>query len=550
VWNEEYEMKGKELVAEVLKKEGVKQIFGFPLSEIFESAAAVGIRPIIARTERVAINMADGFSRMRAGRDFGVITVQFGPGTENSFGAIAQAYGDNTPILFLPTGNPLGVSSISPNFQASRNFRHITKWCETADSIDRLPQMLQYAFTQLRTGAPGPVLLELPVDVLEAESSWKLDAYQSPRRAAPPADPAYIIDAANALLHAKTPVIMAGQGVLYAQASDELRELAEWTQVPVTTTPNGKSAFPENHPLALGAAGRTRLGTVDHFLNKADLVFGVGTSFTRSFYITPIPGRAKLIQITINPADVSKDYAVSLGLVGDAKAICRQILEHLKSLGGRRNNHGKTIEQVQAVRSAFMEKWTPVLTSSEEPISPYRVVWEILQAVDREKTVITHDAGNPRDQMVPFYETIVAHGYLGWGKSTQLGTGLGLAMGAKLAKPEWLVINVMGEAAFGMVGMDFETATRCGAPVLTIVLKNGVMGGYSKYLPTATERYQITQLSGEYADVAKALGGYSEKITHAADLRSALKRCIGKTQSGQPALLEIGTSEEKRMALP
>ena len=158
------------------------------------------------------------------------------------------------------------------------------------------------------------------------------------------------------------------------------------------------------------------------------------------------------------------------------------------------------------MRRSSSERWLPRLTSDAEPLSPYRVVWELMAAVDRTRTVVTHDAGHPRDQIVPFYETLVPRGYLGWGKSTQLGTGLGLAMGARLARPDWLSVNIMGDAAFGMVGMDIETAVRCRIPILTIVLNNGLMGGYGEYMPQAVERYAAHRLGGDYTALATALG--------------------------------------------
>ncbi len=148
----------------------------------------------------------------------------------------------------------------------------------------------------------------------------------------------------------------------------------------------------------------------------------------------------------------------------------------------------------------------PRLQSDAAPLSPYRIVWELMQAADRTRTVVTHDAGHPRDQIVPFYETLVPRGYLGWGKSTQLGTGLGLAMGAKLARPDWLSVNIMGDAAFGMVGMDFETAVRARLPILTIVMNNGLMGGYGEWMPDAVERDAANRLSGDYAGRRQGAG--------------------------------------------
>ncbi len=172
------------------------------------------------------------------------------------------------------------------------------------------------------------------------------------------------------------------------------------------------------------------------------------------------------------------------------------------------------------------------------------MIWDLMQTVDRTNTIVTHDSGNPRDQMVPFFEAITPGGYIGWGKSTQLGYGLGLIMGAKLAAPEKLAVNVMGDAAFGMAGMDFETAVRERIPILTIILNNSALGGYEKHLPVATDRYGTKFLSGDYAKVAEGLGGYSEKVEDPADIIPAIQRAQEQLAAGKPALLEVITREE------
>jgi thiamine pyrophosphate-dependent acetolactate synthase large subunit-like protein len=191
-----------------------------------------------------------------------------------------------------------------------------------------------------------------------------------------------------------------------------------------------------------------------------------------------------------------------------------------------------------------LEQWMPKLTSNETPINPYRVIWDVAHAVDRSQTIATHDSGNPRDQMLPFYEALVPRGYLGWGKSTQLGTGYGLALGAKLASPEKLVVNVMGDAAFGMIGLDVETAVRERIGVLTILLNNSALGGYEHHLPIATERYRTKFLSGNYTGVAEALGAYAERVEQPAEVVPAIKRARDITTSGRPAVLEVITREE------
>ncbi len=539
-------MKGVDVIAKVLKTEGVEYLTCFPHSEIIDSCAAVGIRPILARQERTALHIADGYSRMNDGHKIGVTTVQYGPGSENAFGAVAQTFADASPVLYLPTGYPRDQRSVVPNFDASLNLKHITKSAETVMSVGRIPQMMQHAFAQLRNGKPGVVMIETPQDVLHEDSGNASLDYTPPRRSAAQPDPGDMAGVLDSLLAAKAPIIVAGQGVFYAQACDELKELAELLQVPVMTTLNAKSAFPENHPLALGTGALSRPATVTHFLAKADLVLGIGTSFTRSDYITAIPDGKTMAQITNSEADIGKDYPISFGAVGDAKMALSQLIAGARERlgdGGRAGDDG-VAKEVKSVRDEFMAQWMPRLTATDEPISPYRVVWDLMSVVDRTKTVVTHDAGNPRDQTTLFYEAIVPHGYIGWGKTTQLGAGLGLAMGAKLARPDWLSVNIMGDAAFGMTGMEVETAVRCRLPVLTIVFKNSVMGGYTGHLPVASDKFDIHKLSGDYAKVGEALGAYGETVEKVDDLVPALRRGIDHVAAGQTAVIEVVTAEE------
>jgi thiamine pyrophosphate-dependent acetolactate synthase large subunit-like protein len=545
-------MTGAQIVARILKQQGMKHIIGFPSSDLFDAAAELDIPPVIARTQRVAVNLAEGHARTSAGRDLTVVTVQYGPGAESAFGGIAQAYNDRAPILFLPTGYPRGSEAVAPNFESRRNFQHVTKWCESAMRIEDLPQLLHSAISRVRNGPPAPVLLELPVDLLAESHEPDPCVYRDVRRAQPQADAREIDEIVTTLLAAEYPVILAGQGVLGAQASHELTELAELVNVPVMTTPNAKSAFSERHSLSLGTAGRARPATVDRFIQRADVILALGTSLTRSYYILPIPDGKTLMQVSIDEADLGKDYPIALGVIGDCKSVLRQIIERVKqdpALLHRRAEAGRALtHEIATVRREFMDKWMPFLNSDSTPISPYRVVWEVMQALDRERSIVTHDAGNPRDQFSPFYDAATPGSYLGWGKTTQLGSSLGFALGAKLARPEATVVNIMGEAAFGMVGIDFETAVRCSLPILTIVMRNHVLGGYAASMPVASRKYRANQMSGEYAPIARALGGHGECVIDPAQLRAALLRCLATVQDGRAALLEVVTHEEGRLA--
>lgn len=545
-------MTGAQVVAAILKQQGMKHVIGFPSSGLFDAAAELDIPPVIARTPRVAVNIAEGHARTTASDDLTVVTVQYGPGAESAFAGVAQAWNDRAPILFLPTGYPRGSEAIAPNFEACRNFRHITKWCESVTRIEDLPQLLYSAISRVKNGPPAPVLLEIPVDVLAQQYESELPVHPQVRRARPQADAAEVNEIVETLLKARHPVILAGQGVLNAHASKELVEFAELVNIPVMTTPNAKSAISERHPLALGTAGRARPETVDHFIERADVVLALGSSLTRSYYIRSVPSGKQVLQVSIDPNDLGKEYPVALGVVGDCRSVLRQLLARVAEapalLARRVELGGELKREIASHRRAFLDRWMPLMTASSTPISPYRVVWEIMQVLEREKAIVTHDAGNPRDQFIPFYDVTEPRGYLGWGKTTQLGSSLGFAIGAKLARPDATVAAVMGESAFGMVAIDFETAVRCKLPVLAVVLRNHVLGGYAASMPVASKKYQANCVSGEYAPIARALGGHGECVVDAEQLHDALLRCVATVREGQAALLEVVTHEESRLA--
>ncbi len=542
-------MNGADLIVGILKKEGIEYIPAFPHSDIIDAAARGGIRPIIVRQERHALHIADGYVRMNAGRKLCCTTVQYGPGSENAIGAVAQCYADNVPVLHIPGGYKRAEQGIAPNINIARTLQGITKWSEFVYQSERIPQMMQNAFALLRNGRPGPVVLEVPHDIFTEEvNPALLEGYRPQRRSAPITNPGEIESLVERMLGAKNPVIVAGQGILYAGASEALAQLAELTQIPVISTLNGKSCFAENHPLALGCAGGSRPDPVIHFLDKADVIVGLGTSFTHSDYITPFPTRGKkLLQLTNWEGDLSKDYPIDFAVIGDARLTIEAMNESIADRAGVTGRE-QVAGDIAELKTAFRYEWRALLESDETPLNPYRVINDIMLNVDRSKTVVTHEAGSPRDQITAFWEAIVPHGYIGWGKTTQLGMSLGLIQGAKLARPDWNAINFMGDAAIGMTGMDFETAVRNEIGITTVVFKNSVMGGYSDYHPDASRQHQIECLGGDYADLAKSLGGYGERVIEPDQIVLALRRALEKNAEGIPALLECITSEESRFA--
>ena len=538
-------MKVVDAVAKVLKAEGVEYLFAYPVNHIIEAAAKLDIRPIIVRQERIGLHMADAMSRMTSGEKIGVFCMQSGPGSENAFGGVAQAYGDSAPIVVLPGGYSRSLTQIQPNFNSALNYRHVTKSCEQVTLPEAVPEAMRRAFTQVRNGRPRPALVEFPSDLFNEEISDSFDPTPVPTVRYGP-DSASIEAAADALLDAECPVIYAGQGVHYAQAWDSLKELAELLAAPVTTSLAGKSAFPEDHALALGSGGRAIPKPVHHFLQKADLIFGIGCSFTRTGFGVRIPDGKRVIHATLDPADINKDVPVESALVGDAGLILDGLVEAVRdrSNGASEERRAAVTGEISAVRTEWLEAWKGKLTSDEVPMTPYRVIWDLLHTVDVENTIITHDAGSPRDQMSPFWQSVAPLTYIGWGKTTQLGYGLGLAMGAKLAKPDHLCVNVWGDAAIGFTGMDFETAVRERIPILSVLFNNFSMAIEIPIMPVSTEKFRSTDISGHYADMAKAFGGYGERVETPDQIIPAIQRGIQKTQEGVPALLEFITAKE------
>ena len=542
-------MQVAQAIAAILKQEGVKFIVGYPVNPIIEAAAEADIRTIIVRQERVGLHMADAVSRLSSGDDIGVFVMQHGPGAENAFGGVAQAYSESVPILVMPAGYTRRLAHYYPNFNSTLNMQHITKSAEPISMGKAAPEVMRRAFWQLRNGRGGPALVEVPLDVFR-EDVGDMNYVPSYKTRTGP-DPEAVASVASVLASAERPVIYAGQGVHYAKAWDELKQLAEDWGIPVTTSLEGKSAFPETHPLSLGSGGRAIPETVHTFLQDADVIFGIGCSFALTGFGVQMPRGKTIIHATLDAKDLNKDVPAQHVMLGDAKLTLQALSGAMASLkaddardamvAARKAEAPSTI---QAMKSKWLSEWMPKLTSESAPISPYRVIWELNRLVDKDNTVITHDAGSPRDQLSPFWESTTPLSYIGWGKTTQLGYGLGLAMGAKLARPEALCINVWGDAAIGFTGMDFETAVRERLPILSILFNNFSMAIELPIMQVATEKYRSTDISGNYAQMAEAFGGYGERVEDPSQIVDALRRGIEATERGQAALIEFITEKE------
>ena len=537
-------MNGADVIAEILKREGTEFLACYPRNPLIEACAAIDIRPILCRQERVGVGMADGFSRIRRGRQNGVFAAQHGPGIENAFPGVAQAFSENVPLLVIPAAFGTERQYIRPTFRAADVFAPVTKWSAMASSVQELPDLMRRAYQAMRSGKPGPVLVEVPNPVFEANFAGTLDYQPVPiARTAP--DPDAVREAARMLLAAKHPVLWAGQGVHYADASEQLAALAEILPAPVVATNPGKSAIPENHPLALGAATRSSPKMFAQFLNGADLVIAIGSSLTKTSFGPAVPSGKTIIHSTNDPGDVNKDYRADLALVGDATLVLEALIAEVGLQRGKGDARARDAlaQEIAAAKREWLAEWAKQLDSDEVPINQYRVIRDLMRTVDRDDTIITHDSGSPREQLIPFWETTAPYSYMGWGKSTQLGYGLGLIMGAKLAAPDKLCINLMGDSSFGMTGLDIETAARNRIATLTIVFNNGIMAAERSVLKISTEKYGALTVGGNYAKVAEGLGVASRRVEEPADIVPAIKGALDVVDGGAPYLLEFIVKE-------
>ena len=546
-------MNGIEYIAQILKQEGVEWMSCFPSNPLISAVARVGIRPVAFRHERGAVMAADGYSRISDRQKFGVCAVQAQAGAENAMGGIAQAYADNIPILVFLGGNNLDRLSVKPNFTAARNYQGWVKQVEAIYTPNQVGDVMRRAFHALRNGTPGPVVVELTADVCGQEVPEAAQTYKSPKIHRQVPEASAIEEAAAALIGAKRPVIWAGQGVMFSGGTDALRELAELIAAPVFCTMPGKSAFDERHPLALGAGSGTTTGPANEWLTGSDVMLALGTSLTRSPYAQKIKPGKTIIHNTNNADELNKDEAADIGLVGDTKLTIQALIACINAkTGGRGVGERSRIQaEVAAAKAAWMAKWTPALSDDSEPISYYRVIQALNDTLDPENSIVTHDAGAPRDTIVPFYTATTPHSYVGWGKTTHLGFGIPLIIGAKMAQPNKFCMNLMGDGAFGMSGTDIETAARSGAAITTVLLNNSAMATYSG--PTqgtigkeAREEYGVSTMHGDYAKIAEGMGAVGLRVTKAAELGPALRQAQKLNAEGRTVLIDVRANVEDR----
>ena len=532
-------IKAENGLARILKAEGIPWVSCYPTSNVNNALGEEGVPILMMGEERFAVAVADAFSRVTCGKQIGVCTVMASlnaAGIQMAFGAIAQAWEDSSPLLVMAEGLGRGASRHT-HFDMPEAFRSVTKWVGEVDRAELIPDYLRRAFTHLRSGRPGPVLLLVPRDLGEYDDAEHPYSPVKGWRSGP--DPDDVRSAARVLLDAKHPLLFVGEGVLYADATAELRELAELAQVPVLTTLKAKGAFPENHPLSVGVRG----SHAEHFLRQADVLFSVGASLFPNRFSHAIPDADKktIVQCTVDTLDINRSYETSHAVIGDAKLTLAALVQEISARGARKNP--AVLEEIKTAKAAFLAKFRPWMESTETPINPYRVFGDLMKVLDPKNSFVTADSGNTRDQTSTVYETHIPRGYLGWGNVSTLGFSLAGAVAAKLAYPGRQCVHVTGDAGVCYMMGNFEAVARYKIGITTIHINNGGYSGYGPGFWGAGHDPYTWKVSDHesacMANMARAVGFHAEDVSQPAEIIPALKRAFDENAKGRPAFVEF-----------
>lgn len=530
-------------IARILEKEKVAFVSLFPSCKINNAIGDEGKIPLLMmREERFAVAVADAFSRLSDGKQFGVCTLQGGvncPGFQFGIPAITQAFEDSSPVLCLTDAVNPGDTENS-HYSIDRVAANFTRWTSTIPLARRVPEFMARAYTFLKTGRPGPVLLQLPTSLGDYDE--ELYPYKPVKGWRSQADPDDVKATVKALLKAKKPILYVGDGVFYGDACLDLLEFVELSQIPVICTLKAKSAFPENHPLSIGVRGEP----AEHFLNTCDLILAIGSSLSpnRFSHKIPDPEGKTIIQCTIDNADLNKSYQLAGALLGDAKLVLNQLIEEFsRQTGGGVKANPELLDEIRGLKARLAEKYRAAMTSSDKPINPFRVYAELQRILDPKESFLTAESGSPRDQLSTIYEAVAPHSYLGWGNISTLGFSLAGVIASKILHPGRPAVAVTGDAGLSYMMGNFEPAVRYQWGVTIIHINNSGFAGYGKGpWGAGQEPYTADVLTSDRCHLAKSMesfGMHAQRVTEADEIGPAIRRALAANERKVPAYIEV-----------
>jgi acetolactate synthase-1/2/3 large subunit len=554
---------GGQMIINYLIKEGVPYLFGIAGHGVLGLLDAGydyrdRIKLVKVRHEEVAGFMADGYYRI-AHRPVATFTSS-GPGSINLLIALAEAMSDSVPFLSL-TGNVATTQFNSGALQETYRqreadfpsvIRHYVKQTFQATRPEMLPKVLALAFKTMLSGRPGPVNIDVPYDVFVETADVELlepAEWTRPVNSQAQGNPTAVAQAVDLLLAAKRPLILAGHGVLLAEAWDELRELAQTLRIPVITSSMGKGLVPEDDPMALGAAGAFGTYPANEAARSADVILALGCRFSDLHTSSWMPGYTynipptRLIHVDIDPQEIGRNYPVAVGIVGDCRMVLQQLLATVK--GSARPDYAAWLAEVDKAKAEWEAFIQPRRISDKTPIQVERVFYEARKALSANAAIFI-DAGNTGGWAVQQWQALQPYTQQVAGGFNAMGWAASAPLGAKLADPSRPCICVCGDGSFIMVAHVVATAVEYDIPVIWLVLNDyswgaikGLQGAYfdGKEIATSFALHREEELyNPDFALWAKACGADGEQVKNPQDLAPALERAV---KSGRPYVLDV-----------
>lgn len=524
-------LKGANILIESLINEGVEVIFGYPggvVLPIFDVLYDAPIRFILTRHEQGAAHAADGYAR--ATGKVGVCIVTSGPGATNLVTGIATAYMDSVPIVAI-TGQVKTHLIGSDAFQeadVTGITRPITKHNYLVKDINDLAYTIKEAFHIAGSGRPGPVVIDLPVDVTLQEAEFAYPKKLNIRSYKPTyiGHPGQIKKAQKAIKRSRRPIIYAGGGIIISQAHKELLELAEKTQIPVTTTLLGLGGFPETHPLSLKMLGMHGTVYANHAIMESDLVIAIGSRFDDRVTgkLDEFAAHAKIIHIDIDPSSVSKNVHVDIPIIGDARKILQRLNEIVEA-----PDTTQWLEQI-----AEWKKKAPLRYGESDDIKPQYVIEQIYKATKGDAIIVT-EVGQNQMWAAQFYKYTKPRTLLSSGGLGTMGYGFPAAIGAQIGLPDKVIFDVAGDGSIQMNIQELATAVTNKLPINIAILNNACLGMVRQWQELFyKKRYSYTCFNAgnpDFVKVAEAYGALGIRIAEKKDVRPAIEEAIASDKT-------------------